>query len=263
MPKTVPKSKQNEKDNAIQFDDNDVVAIIHGINYTALDYKNKFTGIDLILKPNKECKTTKVNSNEKVKKINRYGFEETKTTIPHKANGGNARIIPDNHIAIKVNGRGGVFTVNAVCITKDPADNIKTLIPVPEIKHYEKYSNDMKYNVIRYLGKSSSEPKLCKMTDKQLTRLRGMLKDLRNLEIAYEKSGSKEDKELLDGYNQTIMDSFGFSNRGILTDIRLWIWLLSDMHEYLFTEKSIEDATFVIPDILFYKFEPAMYRDKG
>lgn len=166
----------------------------------------------------------------------------------------------------------GVFAVNGAIITgvdvvKDSLYKGRLFAPFGYetifeklLNPYSKFTDYEKYKIIVYLGSSGKYgTDMGVFKNLKYEQYKEVIKELRKYrkyELNYLKDSVKENYDIVDGYNETIKNKIGFTNRGSLTNLRLWLFLLSpQLNDYTLTEYSQQEAVYVIPDELFNRAE--------
>lgn len=254
----IAKPYRDERDNVTQLGDSCIVSQYCNTKkqYTVKDIKTIFPNIKMVLKTEYRLEKSPDGKSLQACKV-----------IPHKANNGNTRHIPLTYIACKVNSRTNVFAFDLRTLEMDVTKETipTTLFTAPYLsKCLDKnsvFTLEEKYNMVRHLGISQKYGTdgnvFANLTFEEFKSKIGFLKEYRLIELEYLKTHNEElYQQSLKGVNEKLKGLFGFSNRGSLTNMRLWLWLLSrNLNDYYFTEYSKQEAVLVIPNELLPRAE--------
>ena len=267
MPK-VRKTDLNPEDNLIKITDkNHIIGYINNVRskpenkITVEDLMRKFPRVESVLEQNVVIKYNTVENEDgtitKVPKLHKNGDYVLKNTICSKANHGTSRTLPNSpQVVIKCKGFEPAYSVPVKCYYSDMKP--KGLFVPNFLKPKLRIPFKEQCKIIRYLGKKQGYVELSKKTDEEISLI---FKELRNRKKLERLSTTDENaKQEFIGYTQKIMDMFNLGhNRGVITDLCLWKWLLSfELSENYFSSHCREQGILVIPEELFYRFVKVM-----
>lgn len=260
--------------------------------------QGNFPNIEYFIKPNmepqvKEIKDDEGNVVETYPILDLHGNPVIVMKGPKKANNSDkkSRHLPVGWILLKLKGNEGVFCVNPEIFFTNPMVSIRQgKLFKDDYDYVRSYTiQDLPYmfriliNTPEFTGVSGSKKntwgnkfvnKLRALTDEQIFKLKTRVDRLHKWILIRDKLKDKinsgvytdEDEQnyikyyhLVDGENEQIMMDFNLGkNRGILTDFRVWIMLLSCGKNVPLTENSKYEGVFVIPNILSFVFVEKM-----
>lgn len=269
---TQPKAYKNILDVLTSYDDSDVIFTYKGKHYTQKDYKDKFKNIEFFIKPCVEPKLTKIEgtNGDYTPVLTLTGEPIMCSKINHKASGSKSktRHLPDGWVILKRTGDDKVYCVNPIALHTNPMVQKRQYKLFPNKYDYiRNYTAEDTVPMIRILSNTeeflgtknkkysccgnSGGTKLRTFSDEKILGMVSRFKKLHEMEVYDAKNNTNTAK----GENQRIMDEYGLGdNRGIATDIKLWLTLLSDGKTVYTTQHSKDEGVFVIPDILAHKF---------